>query len=731
MFSKKFIQRTTEYTTFEKSVPAPYFRKRFFLANLPKSAQITVCGLGFYELYLNGENITKGRFAPYISNPDDVLYYDRYEVAKKLHAGENVIALVLGNGFLNNPGGYVMGFDKASYRDAPKVALSFEADGRLVFEADESFKTAPSPVLFDDYRMGEVYDARKEIDRWNQIGFDDSSWQPALSAVCPKGEARLAAVEPILMLAEYPPEEILESGNGYIYRFPYNIAGVCRLRVAASAGQKITLVYGEYCKDGKLETLNICFDESCFKRFHRDEYICKEGTQEYTPQFTFHGFQYVYVEGITKEQATRDLLTALFLHSDLKSAGEFVCSDETVNRIQENTRRSTLSNFYYFPMDCPQREKNGWTGDAALSAEQMMLNFAAENSLREWLFNICTAQKESGELPGIVPTSGWGFEWGNGPAWDTAIVQLPYYIYRYTGERAVLEENFPAIYRYFEYFQTKADEDGLYAYGLGDWSQPAHNVGLYDTDVHITDTLTLLDFCNKAERIAAVLCKKKEQKEFSVMRKKIKSDFRKAFVEGGKIKNKFATQTAVAMAIGYGAIEKEELPFAKEQLLALIHAKDDHFDTGVLGVRTLFDVLSDLGESDLALKLITQTSFPAYGYHIERGATTLWECFYELKEDKLEVKAGWNINSLNHHFWGSVSGWFFRKIGGIELNPDLISPKTVVIDPVFPKGIDWARASRRVSEGDIKVEWKRVNGKIDLKVNAPQDYRVIRKDIAQ
>ena len=151
----------------------------------------------------------------------------------------------------------------------------------------------------------------------------------------------------------------------------------------------------------------------------------------------------------------------------------------------------------------------------------------------------------------------------------------------------------------------------------------------------------------------------------------------------------------------------------------------------VMGCDGVFDVLSDLGESDLALKLITQTSFPAYGYHIERGATTLWECFYELKEDKLEVKAGWNINSLNHHFWGSVSGWFFRKIGGIELNPDLISPKTVVIDPVFPKGIDWARASRRVSEGDIKVEWKRVNGKIDLKVNAPQGYRVIRKDIAQ
>lgn len=725
MFSNQFIQRTTEYTTLEKSIPAPYFRKRFVLKTLPRSAQITICGLGFYELFLNGVKITKGRFAPYISNLDDVLYYDCYEISDRLQKGENVVGILLGNGFLNNAGGFVWDFDKASYRSAPKVALAFEVDGKLLFEADESFKTAPSPILFDDYRMGEKYDARREISGWNQVGFDDSAWQNAIPAARPKGEARLANVEPILTEEEFEPSEIVSSGTGFIYRFPYNIAGVCRLHISAKAGQKIALTYGEYLKDGKLQTDNICIDEKY--PFHRDEYICKDGEQTYTPSFTFHGFQYVFVEGITREQATKDLLTALFLHSDIESAGEFACSDETVNHIQENTRRSTLSNFYYFPMDCPQREKNGWTGDAALSAEQIMLNFSAENSLREWLFNMRAAQKESGELPAIVPTSGWGFEWGNGPAWDTVIVQIPYYVYKYTADSAVLEENFTAIYRYFEYFQTKADEDGLYAYGLGDWSQPAHNVGLYDTDVHITDTLTLLDFCNKAERIAAVLCKKKEQKEFSVMRKKIKSDFRKAFVENGKIKEEFATQTAVAMAIAYGAIEKEEFPAAKEQLVALIQAKNNHFDTGVLGARVLFETLSLLGESDLALKLVTQPSFPSYGYHVKRGATSLWECFYELKEEKLEVKAGWNVNSLNHHFWGSVSGWFYRCLGGINVNPDLDSPKAVVISPVYPKGIDWVKASRRVSGGEIKVEWKRVNGKIDLKVNAPQGYRIFQK----
>ena len=727
IFSKKFISRTAEFTTLEKNIPAPYFRKSFSLEKLPESAEITICGLGFYELYLNGEKITKGRLAPYISNPDDLLYYDRYEIAGKLQAGENVIGILLGNGFLNNPGGYVWDFEKAPYRSAPKVALAFEADEKLLFEADESFKTAPSPILFDDYRMGEIYDARKEISGWNRTGFDDSNWQNAISATSPKGEPRIAEVEPIEIGAEYEPTEIIESEGGYLYRFSYNIAGVCRLNITAAAGQKIVLTHGEFVKDGKLELENICFnDETSLNRFHRDEYLCKDGKQSYMPSFAFHGFQYVFVEGVTEKQATKGLLTALFLHSDLQSAGEFSCSNETVNKIQENTRRSTLSNFYYFPMDCPQREKNGWTGDAALSAEQIMLNFSAETSLREWLRNIRAAQTEEGELPGIVPTSGWGFEWGNGPAWDTVIVQLPYYIYKYTENREVLEENFSAIYRYFKYAMKKADGDGLFAYGLGDWCQTAHEWD-YDTDLRITDTLTLMDFCEKAERISFVLGKEKEEKEFAVARERIKSAFRKAFVIGGKIKEEFATQTSVAMAIHYRAIEETEISAAKEQLLALIKEKDFHFDVGVLGARTLFRVLSDLNEPDLALEMIVRPDFPSFGYHVNRGATTLWEGFLELREDKIETKSGCTVKSINHHFWGDISAWFYRCLGGININPDFTSPKTIVIDPVFPKDVDWVKASRICSNGVISVEWKRIDGKIELKVNAPKNYIVIDK----
>ena len=249
---------------------------------------------------------------------------------------------------------------------------------------------------------------------------------------------------------------------------------------------------------------NILFENSVREYMHKDVYICRGGEESYTPSFVYHGFQYVYIEGLEDGQAQKDTLTYLVMHSDLKSAGAFSCSDEILNRLQENTRRSDLANFYYFPTDCPHREKNGWTGDAALSAEQLMLNFHAENSLREWLNNLRAAQKDSGELPGIVPTAGWGFQWGNGPAWDTVIVQLPYYIYKYTGDLTAVKENFPAVCRYLGYAKGKLNESGLLAYGLGDWC-PVGDENLELTKLEITDTLTILDFCYKGSVLAELL----------------------------------------------------------------------------------------------------------------------------------------------------------------------------------------------------------------------------------
>ena len=731
-FSSKFIQRGKLFCTFENNVPAPLLRKVFEIDKPFKKAEITVCGLGFYELYVNGVNVTKGKLAPYISNPDHILYYDNYDITARLTKGKNAVGLILGNGFLNNAGAGGWEFDKAPFRDAPKAALALEVDGALIFEADETFKTADSPITFDALRLaGERYDARKEVDGWSLPGFNDGGWDNAAAAVTPLGEPKLTDCEPIRVIRELKPVKIHKCRQGHIYSFAENVAGICRLKIKGAAGQKIVLTHGELLVGGEVSVDNICFKETSREYAHKDVYICKGGGAEiWEPRFTYHGFQYVLVQGITDEQAAEDLLTCLVLHSDVKSAGGFECSDGIINKLQENTRRSTLSNFHYFLTDCPQREKNGWTGDAALSAEQAMLNFHAERSLNEWLNNIILAQKPDGQLPGIVPNSGWGYEWGNGPAWDTVIVQLPYYIYKYTGDKTAMLKTFPAIVKYLGYAKTKLNGKGLLAYGLGDWCEAGiDHEAKFLTALEITDTLTIMDFCYKAAKIAGVLGDKKQKAAFDGFYNGLRNAFRKEYICGGRINDGAATQTAVAMSLYYKAFEKSEEKTALKQLLSLIEKENNHFKVGILGARVLFRVLSDYGCADLAFKLIAQPTFPSYAYHLTRGATTLWENFMRLEENEILplCKQEYDhVLSMNHHFWGDISAWFYKYIAGIRINPGLNDPYTIEIKPHFIAGIDYVKAERDCPGGKIVVEWKRENGKVIVNVSAPKNCKLIR-----
>lgn len=355
-----FIKATRDFCTFKHYIPAPYLRKSFELKESPTSAELLICGLGFYDLYINGERITKGALAPYISAPDDVIYYDRYEAAGKLKVGENVIGVILGNGMQNSIGGCAWAFDKARWRGAPQVALSLKITDKsgetVLIQSDESFKSSSSPIYFDDLRCGEYYDAKNEQSGWAQIGFDDADWCSAIKAPLPKGEPCLCEVEPVIVTGELKPVSITKQGRGYLYDFGVNCAGVCRISVSGEPGQKISLEHGENLVDGNLDLKNIQIEPDGYVQ--KDIYICcGKGKETYIPRFTYHGFRYVFVTGITQRQATKELLSYLVMNSDLKEAGGFECSNTTANTLQTMTRRSTLANFYYFPTDCPQREK--------------------------------------------------------------------------------------------------------------------------------------------------------------------------------------------------------------------------------------------------------------------------------------------------------------------------------------------------------------------------------------
>ena len=711
-FPLSFIRAGAEFCTREQHIPAPYFRRCFEIGAPVRSAKLLICGLGYYELYLNGSNITKGRLAPYRSNPDDILYYDAYELAPILLQGKNALGILLGNGIQNDFGSYVWDFDKARFRGAPQTAFILEIEyenGQIQSVcSDEQTLTAPSPIRFNDLHYGEYYDARMEIPGWNLPDFDDHEWNHAQYAPVPRGETRLCEAEPITVRQELIPISITEQDGVYIYDFGVNTAGLCRLSVKGEAGQKLQLRYFETLVDGKPFVENIRYYTT--DRIQEDEYICRGGKEEtYTPHFTYHGFRYAAVSGITPQQATASLLTLLVMSSNLRTLGSFFCDCETVNRLQEATVRSDIANFFYFPTDCPQREKNGWTADAALSAEQMLLNLSVENSYREWMRSIYKAMGDQGQLPGIVPTAGWGFNWGNGPAWDSVIVYLPYYTYCLRGDRRIIEESVIPLMRYLNYLDSRRDENGLIAIGLGDWCQPARDAGAYAAPLIVTDSILSVDIAQKCAFIFDVLGKTLQRDFALTLAKELRAAIRAHLIDSKTLIVSGSCQTSQAMALYYGCFEAEEEGKAFAQLLKLIQEKDGHMDTGVLGGRVLFRLLADRGEAELAFNMIVRPDFPSYGNWIARGATSLWEEFQP---------EGGRIASLNHHFWGDISAWFYEYLGGIRINPTGYDSADANVQPIFISRLSHVRAEHETPHGKLRTEWERTMDGIRLTVEA-------------
>jgi len=512
------------------------------------------------------------------------------------------------------------------------------------------------------------------------------------------------------------PEDQSDGRDGFLYDFGQNNAGIVRLKINGGAGQRVVLQFGELAQDGVLDYTNINFYPDGFSQ--RDVYICKGGEETFESPFTYHGFRYCLVMGISEKQATPELLTYIVCTSAPEETGRFFCSDETANRLYEMCDVSDRSNFYYFPTDCPHREKNGWTGDAALSAEHMLMTMNIGVSYREWLRNIRAAQRPDGSIPGIVPTGGWGFHWGNGPAWDAALIWIPYYTYRYTGDRTILEENVEAILRYLRYAAGKRNENGLVAYGLGDWCAIGGEV---KPTLEFTDSVTILSCAERAAFIFDVLHLEEEKKYAEELCEAFRNAVRREKIDLNTLIADTGCQSAQAMALYYGLFTSEEKEKAVRALIDMIHLNGDFMDVGILGARVLFHVLSDAGESELAYRMITRPEFPSYGAFIRFGETTIPESF-ELP--------GEGLSSHNHHMFCDIKGWFISRVAGLQYNPTGLRPEHVRIRPSYLLPLDFAEAWYNSPLGLISVRWERTLNGILLTLHAPEtvEYELILPD---
>jgi alpha-L-rhamnosidase len=686
--------------------PAPLFRKTFRVDRPVKHATAYICGLGYHELSLNGAKVGDHLFDPKVTRYDRRVLYVTHDVTSQIIQGENAAGVMLGNGWYNYHVRNPWDFDKAPWRDKPKMLLRIEIghdDGSVTtVVSDASWKHSTGPVRYDGMLNGETHDARLEKAGWDTAGYDDSDWLAAKPVEAPAGRLAAQMIQPIRITGRIRPVSVAQPQPGvFVFDLGQNIAGAARLRVSGPAGARITLRYAELLNpDGTIDQTNInTFCES--GDFQTEHYILKgDGVETWNARFMYYGFQYVEVTGFPGEP-TPDDVTGLVMHTDVERAGSFECSNDLLNKIHQCNLWSFLNNFHGYPTDCPNREKIGWTGDAHIAGATGLYNLDPDAVYSQWLADFGDEQQPNGELPGIIPTGGWGYERWGGPAWCSTLILLPWYMYQFRGDTRVLADHYPTMRRYLDFIEASSP-DGINGQGMGDWF-PSKT----ETPVEITSTsYYYIDAVIMAE-IAAILGHAEDAAEYARLAARVRTAFNDRFFDRETARYGGGAQTADSCAIYQNLVAPEDLDAVVANLAASVRRNDDHLDCGILGAKYILHALSDHGHVELAYRIASQNTWPSWGDMVRQGATTLWE--------------GWNadIGTHNHVMLGDISAWFYKVLAGIECDPEGPGFKRILIKPKPAGDLACVRAWHDCPHGRIVSEWNRTNGKLAMRVTIP------------
>jgi alpha-L-rhamnosidase len=686
---------------------APFFRRILFLPEEAVSAAAFVCGVGYHELYINGVKAGDSFLTPAQSIYDKTVYYNTYDIGALLTAGENTFYAILGNG-LYNCGIKNWNFEKASWRDRPKLLLYADIllgkGGRVCLCSDSSFETGESGITYNTFYGGETQDYTKA----------DSLSGKAAVVKSPGGILRPFPEPHVKEQLGYRPLKPAETGGPIpagkkvLFDFGQNIAGWAHVDAEAAGRTRFSLRYGEVLDAaGCLDTSRIARFAG-EGRFQTDEYILDSAHPicKGRPHFTYYGFRYVELS-VEEGELSAFEIRALTLNSKLRRIGNFDASNDYVNRIYDAGQKASLSNLVNIPTDCPHREKNGWTGDAALSAEQMCLNLDMREFFRRWLRDIRDVQRPSGQLPGIVPTGGWGFQWGSGPVWDSALFELPLAVYTCYGDSSLLLENRAAMKQYLDFCASMSD-DQVVDFGLGDWCPPEGGAAGHLCPTAVSDTATYFKLVKIMVLVSEIAGEQADRDYYEALAARIKESFNRHFVNPGGLVSG-GSQTGQAMALCLGLLEGDMAGKALDQLCALIAGKKGHLDFGILGAKYVFEALSRYGRGQLALDMILREGFPGYRHWIDTGITTMAECWDRSDSD-------------NHHMFSDVCRWFIRYVAG--LGKADFCRRTITFTPDFLLPLDHAEASTESGAGGFSCRWERRPGGFSFTCVSPGNFPV-------
>ena len=687
--------------------PLKYFRKSFALDGHVQRAVLYATALGLYDIHINGHKVGDHVLAPDWTDYRKRVRYQAYDVTAFLRRGDNAMGGLLGKGWFS---GHIGNGGNEYFGKAPAFLAQLEilyADGhagRIV--TDGTWKIHDSPILSSDFMLGEDYDSRKEITGWDRPGLDEREWIPATVRDESSRQLESQVMEPVRQVMELKPKAITEPTPGHwVFDLGQNMVGVVRLKVSAPAGTEVTLRHAEMLNpDGTIYTTNLRGAPSV------DHYFTKgDGVETWQPRFTFHGFRYVEISGLTRPPE-KSAVTGIVISTDNPQTGQFACSDPRVNQLQSNIQWGQRGNYISIPTDCPQRdERLGWMGDAEVFIHTATYNADVASFFTKWLVDVDDGQGANGSFSDVSPNT-MGV---NGvPGWGDAGVICPWTIYETYDDRRILEQQLPAMTRWVDFLKLHSTDlirDKDRGNDYGDWL----SIGA-DTPKDLIGTAFFAYSTHLVAKSYQVLGHTAAADKYNQLFEDIKTAFNKRYVSpDGTIAGD--TQCGYALALKFELLPADLRPKAAQHLEADIKAKGNHLSTGFMGVGYLLPVLSQSGKLDTAYGLLLQDTFPSWLFSVKHGATTIWERWNGWTPENGFQDPG--MNSFNHYSLGSCGEYLFGGIGGIR--PASPGYHTILIAPVVRQGLTWAQTSYDSIHGKIATSWKVDANQLTLDVTVP------------
>lgn len=705
--------------SFHANLSARCFRNEFSLNKKIRSAIAHICGVGYFELFVNGTRIGNQVLAPIPSRYDRTMLYETFDISDALRQGRNAIGILLGNGYYYNmQQGYrpqnnvTFGYPKVRFT----LVLTYEDGTRQQISGHSRWKaTADGPIRSNNMYDGEVYDARKEMLGWTEPGFDASDWLPIDPTAADPASVTAQPTEGMGVNERIAPIGITPyPDGGYLLDFGVNLTGWVRLDLPETEpGDTLRIDYAEKLDNkGRLDKSNLR------DAYARDIYVsngCSGGA--WAPHFVYHGFRYAVVTGL-KTKPSADMCTGEWVYDRMDAIGSFSTDDARFNRVLENAANSIRGTYKGVPLDCPQRAKRlPWLGDRVMESRGETYLFDNNCIYEYWLAEIRRAQRDDGCLPDVAPA--FWLNYTDNVSWPALFVFGQKMLYDQFGNDRPMRENYPAMKKWLAHIRDSYMEEGLILRDrYGDWGVPPENRNIKHskddtrrTDGVLISTAYYYRLMNEMSTIAGLLGFRNDSTDFRNEASRTYAAFNRRFYDSGSGCYGNNTVTANVLPLAFGMVPESEYPRVTANLRRVIsECNDGHISTGVIGLQWLMKTLTKAGMSDIAHRLATNSTYPSYGYMVEHGATTIWEY--------------WNgdsiVDSSHNHVMllGDLLAWCWEDLAGIrgEMRPD---GYRLLLAPDFTTPFNRIDGRWVSPCGEVISRWQRKNGRISWEVTIP------------